>query len=168
MCCPVIQRSGKLHKIRSNRFNLLSIYRIQMWTKDLSSSWHVLDGKRTNRLASEIWSWIECQLIIWSFPRSSAAGRAGEMATSAKWSATYRDSTCKAKVGVESIWYVQVIVKLVGLFNSLLHALLCNFSWNQLLIGHSMPVVPNLWPAGQKWPTRPHKVALEPWPHKEF
>ena len=22
-------------------------------------------------------------------------------------------------------------------------------------------VVPNLWPAGQKWPARPHKMALE-------
>ena len=26
---------------------------------------------------------------------------------------------------------------------------------------HDISVVPNLWPAGQKWPARPQKVALD-------
>ena len=29
------------------------------------------------------------------------------------------------------------------------------------IIIFSMAVVPNLWPAGQKWPARPQKLALE-------
>ena len=36
-----------------------------------------------------------------------------------------------------------------------------DFKINDDVDDDSMPVVPNLWPRGQKWPARPQKVALD-------